>query len=133
MSLDYPHLCAKSTKEENQKARSPLGISISASLPILSLSGSGQRSYHAKTLQTPSSDKFGPPVEILPHLMLGCAKDSGNLTLLRKRGVTAILNVSHNCPNHFETLLEYKCIAVQDSYQADLLSKMEMAIDYISK
>lgn len=46
-------------------------------------------------------------------------------------GVTAVLNVSHNCPNHFDSLLEYKNIAVQDSYQADLLSKMEAAINFI--
>jgi len=47
--------------------------------------------------------------------------------------VTAVLNVSDNCPNHFESILEYKSIPVQDSYQADLLSKMDAAIDYISK
>ena len=117
-----------------KKQHSPLGISISASLPIMSFPSSYNR--QRSRLQTPSTDsnsQFGPPVEILPHLILGCAKDSSNLTLLRKLGVTSVLNVSHNCPNHFEGVLEYKSISVQDSYQADLLSKMEAAIEYISK
>ena len=72
-------------------------------------------------------------MQILPHLVLGSAKNSSNLTQLRKMGVTAILNVSHNCPNHFEGVLEYKCIPVQDSYQADLLSRMETAIHFIGR
>lgn len=133
LSADYPHLCSTSSSSA-KKAHSPLGISVSASLPVFNLQGRSKRQY--SKLQTPSEDtssQFGPPVEILPHLVLGCAKDSGNLTQLRKHGVTAVLNVSHNCPNHFESLLEYKCIPVQDSYQADLLSKMESAIEYISK
>lgn len=129
MSEEYPHLCASSGK----KTHSPLGISVSASLPLFDLPGQSKK--YAK-LQTPSEDtssQFGPPIEILPHLILGCAKDSSNLAALRKRGVTAMLNVSHNCPNHFESLLEYKSIPVQDSYQADLLSRMDAAIEYISK
>lgn len=119
-----------------KKAHSPLGISVSASLPIFDLSGKKCKKQYPK-LQTPSAasddNQFGPPVEILPHLILGCARDSSNLTVLRKKGVTAVLNVSHNCPNHFESLLEYRSIPVQDSYQADLLSKMDTAIGYISK
>lgn len=131
MSTEFPHICTSSTVK---KAHSPLGISVSASLPIFDLSKKSKRQY--SKLQTPSASEdsqFGPPVEILPHLILGCARDSSNLTVLRKKGVTAVLNVSHNCPNHFESVLEYKCIPVQDSYQADLLSKMDSAIEYISK
>lgn len=115
--------------------KAPLGISVGSSLPV------GFGSYQAKVasrrpMLTPSEDdgnRFGPPVEVLPFLVLGCAKDSADLTQLRKMGITAILNVSHNCPNHFETLFEYKCIPVQDSHQADLLSKLETAFDFISK
>lgn len=117
-----------------KKTHSPLGISVSASLPLFGLPGPCKKKY--PKLRTPSEDscgQFGPPVEILPHLVLGCAKDSSNLTVLRKHGVTAVLNVSHNCPNHFESLLEYNSISVHDSYQADLLSKMDAAIDYIGR
>ena len=130
MLEEFPHMCVSSS---TRKAHSPLGISVSASLPLFNLSG---RPCPVKMIQTPGSceeSQFGPPVEILPHLILGNAKDSSNLTMLRKRGVTAVLNVSHNCPNHFESLLEYRSIPVQDSYQADLLSKMDAAIDYISE
>lgn len=133
MSAEYPHLCVSSSVK---KTHSPLGISVSASLPIFNLSGVKCKKLLYSKVQTPTAsddNQFGPPVEILPHLILGCARDSSNLTVLRKKGVTAVLNVSHNCPNHFESLLEYKCIPVQDSYQADLLSKMDAAIDYISK
>ena len=131
MSREFPQTCTSST---GKKTHSPLGISVSASLPIFDLSKKCKRQY--PKLQTPSTSEdsqFGPPVEVLPHLILGCARDSSNLTVLRKKGVTAVLNVSHNCPNHFESVLEYKCIPVQDSYQADLLSKMDAAIEYISK
>ena len=79
------------------------------------------------------SSRFGPPVRVLPHLVLGCAKDAASITRLRSLGVTAILNVSHNCPNFFESLFEYKTIPVEDSYQADLLCKLQEIFDFISK
>jgi len=126
----YPQLCT--TSSMSKKSHSPLGISVSTSLPIFSTS----KKPASQKLRTPSEDSsnnFGPPMQILPHLVLGSAKNSSNLTQLRKMGVTAVLNVSHNCPNHFEGVLEYKCIHVQDSYQADLLSKMEMAIQFIGR
>lgn len=126
-SAAYPHLCVSTGK----KRHSPLGISVSASLPIISLSKKRSQLQKMRTPSEDSGNHFGPPVEILPYLVLGSAKDSSNLTQLRRMGVTAVLNVSHNCPNHFESLLDYKCIVVQDSYQADLLSKMEAAIEFI--
>ena len=86
-------------------------------------------------MQTPQSDsdRFGPPVELLPHLVLGCAKDSANLGMLRQLGVTAILNISHNCPNHFGSLFDYMEIPVEDSYQADLLSYLHAAFRFIGE
>lgn len=160
-SEQFPHLCAAAAAASNGKFRkthSSLGISVnSASLPVLTTLSTGtntttttaSRRQKLQLLhQTTSVDcsrnsssssssngssQFGPPVELLPHLILGCAKDSSNLTALRKHGVTAVLNVSHNCPNHFEGVLEYKSIPVQDSYQADLLSKMDTAIAFIGK
>ncbi len=72
-------------------------------------------------------------MEILPHLVLGCEKDSANLALLRQMGITAVLNVSSNCPNHFEELFEYMTIRVEDSYQADLLSRLHSAFSFIGE
>ena len=77
------------------------------------------------------SDRYGPPVEILPHLILGCAKDSSSLAALQELGVTAVLNVSHNCPSLFPSELQYLEIRVPDTYQADLLSRLDEAFDFI--
>ena len=137
LSAEHPDLCEQESTKSMQQSqrRAPLGISVSTSLP-LGCTGYQRKVTPLRPLLTPSEDdpnRFGPPVEVLPFLVLGCAKDSANLMQLRKMGITAILNVSHNCPNHFETLFEYKCIPVQDSHQADLLSKLETAFDFISK
>ena len=133
-SAEFPHLCVRAQQQSRKNA--PLGISVNTSLPIGGFSFHQNKAASRRPLLTPSEDdgnKFGPPVEVLPFLVLGCAKDSADLTQLRKMGITAILNVSHNCPNHFETLFEYKCIPVQDSHQADLLSVLQTAFDFISK
>ena len=122
-------MCASSSNI-GKKIHPPLRVSVTTNFPILSLTNKRQQ-LHRTPSEDSSSDHFGPPVEILPHLILGSAKNSNNLTELRKMGVTAVLNVSHNCPNNFESLFEYKNIEVQDSYQADLLSKMEEAIHFI--
>lgn len=130
-SAEFPSFC----RQQQSKRKPPLGISVSTSLPV-GFCGYKNKPTSRRPLLTPSEDdgnRFGPPAEVLPHLVLGCAKDSADLTQLRKMGITAILNVSHNCPNHFETLFEYKCIPVEDSHQADLLSKLETAFDFISK
>ncbi|KAJ3601897.1 hypothetical protein NHX12_029658 [Muraenolepis orangiensis] len=42
------------------------------------------------------------PVQILPYLYLGCAKDSANLDVLGKYDIKYILNVTPNLPNMFE-------------------------------
>ena len=138
-SSQFPNLCRQVSTDQQQSAASrknaPLGISVSTSLPV-GFNSYQKRVASRRPMLTPSADddtRFGPPVEVLPFLVLGCARDSANLTQLRKMGITAILNVSHNCPNHFETLFEYKCIPVQDSHQADLLSKLDTAFDFISE
>jgi dual specificity MAP kinase phosphatase len=72
-------------------------------------------------------------VQILPHLILGCAKDSSNLSVLRQLGVTAVLNVSHNCPSLFQSQLQYMEIRVPDTYQADLLARLDEAFLFIGE
>uniref|UniRef100_A0A8C5CGZ9 protein-tyrosine-phosphatase n=1 Tax=Gadus morhua TaxID=8049 RepID=A0A8C5CGZ9_GADMO len=42
------------------------------------------------------------PVQILPYLYLGCAKDSTNLDVLGQHNIKYILNVTPNLPNMFE-------------------------------
>lgn len=111
-----------------------MGISVSISLPIsIGRPASKKQPQRAQTPMEDDSSRFGPPVEVLPYLALGCERDSGNLTVLRRFGITAVLNVSHNCINHFQELFEYKTIPVEDSHHADLLSKLQTSFDFISK
>ena len=126
----YPALCESSSK---RTSHSPIGISVSASLPINFARSITKQQLRAQTPLEDEASQFGPPVEILPYLVLGCARDSSNLALLRKHRVTAVLNVSHNCASHFEELFEYKIIPVQDSHHSDLLSQLGSAFDFISK
>ena len=75
----------------------------------------------------------GTPVEILPYLYLGSAKDSADLRILQKFQITSVLNITTSCPNYFESYLEYMSIPVEDSHQTDLLSKLQTAISFIGK
>lgn len=125
----FPALC-ESSPAGSKRARSPVSVSVSASLPITFQKHPRQN----VCLQTPQADdSYGPPVEILPHLVLGCEKDSANLALLRQMGITAVLNVSTSCPNHFDSLFEYMTIRIEDSYQADILSQLHLAFAFIGK
>ena len=105
---------------------------MSASLPI-SLQTGSKRKLRLQSAPVDDSDRYGPPVEILPHLVLGCARDSADLAALQQLGVTAVLNVSHNCPSPFQSQLRYMEIRVPDTYQADLLSRLDEAFEFIGK
>uniref|UniRef100_A0A8C9NCQ9 protein-tyrosine-phosphatase n=1 Tax=Serinus canaria TaxID=9135 RepID=A0A8C9NCQ9_SERCA len=48
------------------------------------------------------SETVGGPVEILPFLYLGSAYHAARRDMLDALGITALLNVSSDCPNHFE-------------------------------
>lgn len=109
----YPNLC---TNKPIGKVSSPTKITLDTSVI-----------ERAERVQTPESI----PVEILPYLFLGSAKDASNIEMLRKMGITAILNITTQCPNLFESEFEYMCIEVEDSHQADLLSKLQQAITFI--
>ncbi|MBN3272019.1 DUS4 phosphatase, partial [Polyodon spathula] len=73
----------------------------------------------------------GGPVEILPFLYLGSAYHASRKDMLDSLGITALLNVSSNCPNHFEGYYQYKCIPVEDNHKADISSWFIEAIEYI--
>ncbi|EHA99051.1 Dual specificity protein phosphatase 2 [Heterocephalus glaber] len=73
----------------------------------------------------------GGPVEILPFLYLGSCSHSSDLQGLRACGITAVLNVSASCPNHFEGLLRYKSIPVEDNQMAEISVWFQEAIGFI--
>ncbi|XP_072481637.1 dual specificity protein phosphatase 4 [Notamacropus eugenii] len=73
----------------------------------------------------------GGPVEILPFLYLGSAQHAARRDTLDALGITALLNVSLDCPNHFEAHYQYKCIPVEDNHKADIGSWFMDAIEFI--
>ncbi|KAG9335873.1 hypothetical protein JZ751_003530, partial [Albula glossodonta] len=75
------------------------------------------------------------PVEILPHLYLGCAKDSTNLDVLEEYGIKYILNVTPNLPNLFENAGEfkYKQIPISDHWSQNLSQFFPEAIGFIDE
>uniref|UniRef100_A0A8D2NK95 Dual specificity phosphatase 4 n=1 Tax=Zosterops lateralis melanops TaxID=1220523 RepID=A0A8D2NK95_ZOSLA len=75
----------------------------------------------------------GGPVEILPFLYLGSAYHAARRDMLDALGITALLNVSSDCPNHFEGHYQYKCIPVEDNHKADISSWFMEAIEYIGE
>ncbi|XP_058934494.1 dual specificity protein phosphatase 2 [Kogia breviceps] len=80
--------------------------------------------------RAPSYDQGGP-VEILPYLYLGSCSHSSDLQGLQACGITAVLNVSASCPNHFEGLLRYKSIPVEDSQMVEISAWFQEAIGFI--
>lgn len=79
---------------------------------------------------TPQHDQGGP-VEILPFLFLGSAFHASKKDMLDGMGISALLNVSSNCPNHFEGMYQYKCIPVEDNQKEDISSWFIEAIEFI--
>ncbi|XP_068689853.1 dual specificity protein phosphatase 7-like [Montipora foliosa] len=75
------------------------------------------------------------PVQILPHLYLGSEKDSSDLELLTKYGISYILNVTHDKPNSFEHLpgFKYKKLPVEDNWRANLSDMFPEAFEFIDE
>lgn len=72
-------------------------------------------------------------MEILPFLYLGSAYHASRKDMLDTLGITALINVSANCPNHFEGHYQYKSIPVEDNHKADISCWFNEAIDFIGK
>lgn len=72
-------------------------------------------------------------MEILPYLYLGSCSHSSDLQGLQACGITAVLNVSASCPNHFEGLLRYKSIPVEDNQMVEISAWFQEAIGFIGK
>jgi dual specificity MAP kinase phosphatase len=72
-------------------------------------------------------------VEILPFLYLGSAYHASRKDMIDMLGITALINVSANCPNHFEESFQYKSIPVEDNHKADISSWFNEAIEFIGE
>ncbi|TMS08073.1 Dual specificity protein phosphatase 4 [Larimichthys crocea] len=108
---EYPEFCLK-TK----------------SLPPLTSQSSIESS--CSSCGTPHHDQGGP-VEILPFLYLGSALHASKKDVLDGIGISALLNVSADCPNHFEGTYQYKCIPVEDNHKEDISCWFLEAIEFI--
>ncbi|XP_041859756.1 dual specificity protein phosphatase 7-like [Melanotaenia boesemani] len=75
------------------------------------------------------------PVQILPYLYLGCAKDSTNLDVLGRYNISYILNVTPNLPNMFEHdgHFRYKQIPISDHWSQNLSQFFPEAISFIDE
>lgn len=87
----------------------------------------------SRTSLSKSSESLCGPVEILPHLFLGSAKDAARKEQLQQLGVTALLNVTQYCPNLYQELFEYKCIPVRDTGCEDIAAYFQEAINFIDQ
>ncbi|KAG5263723.1 hypothetical protein AALO_G00267890 [Alosa alosa] len=117
-SNEYPEMCTKPAPPQD------LSLPLSASChPDSSDPG-------CNSCNTPLYDQGGP-VEILPFLYLGSAYHASRKDMLDMLGITALINVSANCPNHFEDHFQYKSIPVEDNHKADISSWFNEAIEFI--
>lgn len=80
-----------------------------------------------------SSESMVAPVEILPHLYLGSARDAARKEQLQQLGITALLNVTQFCPNLFQEAFEYKCIPVRDTGCEDIAAYFQESIHFIDQ
>lgn len=75
------------------------------------------------------------PVQIMPNLYLGSARDSANVESLAKLGIRYILNVTPNLPNLFEKNgdFHYKQIPISDHWSQNLSQFFPEAIAFIGE
>ena len=82
---------------------------------------------------TPHLSPF--PVQVLPHLFLGNAKNSADLNQLKNFGIKYILNVTPNVPNMFEKdpSIKYLQIPISDHWSQNLSAFFPEAIAFIGE
>lgn len=75
------------------------------------------------------------PVEVLPHLYLGNAKNSADIDCLYKNNIRYILNVTPNVPNTFRDMeaFKYMQIPINDHWSQNLGSFFNDAIAFIDE
>lgn len=75
------------------------------------------------------------PVQVLPYLYLGSAKNSADLPQLKNYGINYILNVTTNVPNMFENEKNFKYlqIPISDHWSQNLSAFFPQAIQFIGE
>ncbi|XP_062975445.1 dual specificity protein phosphatase 9 [Elgaria multicarinata webbii] len=135
---EWPHLC-----ETNLDAASASSSPGPPAAPVVGLGGLSLSSDCSDAESEPlssgmESEGASPPsfpVQILPNLYLGSARDSANMDTLAKLGIHYILNVTPNLPNLFEKNgdFHYKQIPISDHWSQNLSQFFPEAIEFIDE
>jgi dual specificity MAP kinase phosphatase len=120
----YPHHCAGLKEDDVQE---------SAIIGLRNLQISDQECPEEE-VPTPNSTQLFP-VEVVPYLFLGNAKNSADLECLYKNGIKYILNVTPNVPNTFEntSTFKYLQIPITDHWSENLSAFFPKAIAFIDE
>ncbi|XP_041711868.1 dual specificity protein phosphatase 7 [Coregonus clupeaformis] len=137
---EYPEHCETLLDSSCPSSSPPLSVLGFGSLRISSDLSDGE-SDREPSSATESEESPLPnnqpafPVQILPYLYLGCAKDSTNLDVLGQHNIKYILNVTPNLPNMFEHdgLFTYKQIPISDHWSQNLSQFFPEAISFIDE
>lgn len=122
----HPEHCVGSQAESFSDDQTILGL---GSLRITCDADSG-----VEEVTTPNSSATFP-VEVLPYLFLGNAKNSGDLECLYRNGIKYILNVTPNVANTFEDNPDFKYmqIPISDHWSQNLSHFFQDAIGFIGE
>lgn len=137
---EYPEHCETLLDSSCPSSSPPLSVLGLGNLRISSDCSDGE-SDREPCSATESEESPVPsnqpafPVEILPYLYLGCAKDSTNLAVLGQYNIKYILNVTPNLPNMFEHdgHFRYKQIPISDHWSQNLSQFFPEAISFIGE
>ena len=101
----------------------------------------GLRNLQITESQPPQEAPLSPnssspfPVEVLPYLFLGNAKNSADSGCLSRNGIKYVLNVTNNIPNTFEGSddFRYMKIPINDHWSQNLAASFPDAIAFIGE
>lgn len=118
----YPHLCVARDNDLDNGLQTGL-----RNLRLTATTTEQREDPHP----SPAAPTF--PVEVLPHLFLGDAKNAADLECLQGKGIRYILNVTPNVPNKFEMNGQFKYlqIPIKDHWSQNLTNYFPQAITFI--
>ncbi|GFR88912.1 dual specificity protein phosphatase [Elysia marginata] len=130
----FPEYCQSPDHDSNIVGLCNLRISpITTSSTTTTSSSCTSNTNDTCSTSSPISCPF--PVQVLPNLYLGSAKNSADLAQLRHYGITHVLNVTANVPNMFENESEFKYlqIPISDHWSQNLAAFFPQAIKFIDE
>ncbi|XP_051913705.1 dual specificity protein phosphatase 7-like [Hippocampus zosterae] len=137
---EYPEHCETLLDSSCPSSSPPLSFLGFGNLRISSDCSDGESDREPSSATEPEesplpSNQPAFPVQILPYLYLGCAKDSTNIDVLGQHNIKYILNVTPNLPNMFEHegRFRYKQIPISDHWSQNLSQFFPEAISFIDE